>query len=64
MKTKEIKPIVEDKELINFHYKVKKDGIMLYGAGKFQDERLFLDKAKCTILFTELWKMLNNNEKK
>ena len=50
----------EDKELIQFHYKVKKDGIMLYGAGKFQDEKLFLDKAKCAILFTELWKMFKD----
>ena len=49
--------IVEKKQ-IYFPIKVTKDTITLYGAGKFQEEKLILDKAKAFLLFIELWKFL------
>jgi hypothetical protein len=47
------------KELIDFRYKIDSDNITLYGAGKFHEEKLVLDKTKSSLLFIELWKFLN-----
>ena len=50
----------DNKELVYFPIKVEKDFITLYGAGKFQEEKLVLDKTKASLLFIELWKFLEN----
>ena len=50
---------IVEKELIHFPYKIKKDKIILYGAGKFQEESLTLDRSKISILFVELYKFLH-----
>ena len=50
---------IVEKELIHFPYKIEKDKIILYGAGKFRDESLTLDKSKIAILFVELYKFLH-----
>ena len=50
---------IVEKELIHFPYKIKEDKIILYGAGKFQEESLTLDRSKISILFVELYKFLH-----
>ena len=49
----------DKKEIIDFSYKIDSDSITLYGAGKFHEEKLVLDKIKASLLFIELWKFLD-----
>jgi hypothetical protein len=46
------------KELVYFSCKTNKDSITLYGAGKFAEEKITLNKTQCSLLFIELWKFL------
>ena len=43
--------------------KIAKDSITIYGAGKFQEESLILDKVRASFLMMELWKFLNQDKK-
>ena len=43
--------------------KITKDSITIYGAGKFQEESLILDKVRASFLMMELWKFLNQDKK-
>ena len=45
-------------ESVYFNCKVDEESITLYGAGKFGEEKLVLDKTQCSLLFIELWKFL------
>ena len=47
-----------DKEIIEFRCKTDKSTITIFGAGKFGEEKLVLDKTKASLLFIELWKFL------
>lgn len=49
----------DKKELVHFPFQVDKDHITLYGAGKFAEEKLVLDRTKASLLFVELWKFLD-----
>ena len=55
----------EDKES-NLIYapksKIGKDTITIYGAGKFQEEKLVLDKIRASLLFIELIEFLELNK--
>lgn len=42
--------------------KITKDSITIYGAGKFQEESLILDKVRASFLAIELWKFLNQDK--
>lgn len=44
--------------------KITKDSITIYGAGKFGEESLILDKIKASFLITELWRFLNQDKNK
>ena len=50
------------KEIIEFKCKTTKDTVTVFGAGKFGEERLILDKFKASLLFIELWKFLELNQ--
>ena len=45
-------------EIIEFRCKATKDTVTVFGAGKFGEEKLVLDKTKASLLFIELWKFL------
>ena len=45
-------------EIIEFKCKTTKDTVTVFGAGKFGEERLILDRTKASLLFIELWKFL------
>lgn len=47
--------------LISSFIEVRKDSVILYGAGKFHEESLKLDRNQCNILFIELWKFVNQD---
>lgn len=54
------------KDLVYFSCKIDKDTLTLYGAGKFAEEKLILNRDQCRLLFIELWKFLkfdNNFDK-
>ena len=55
----------EDKES-NLIYapksKIDKDTITIYGAGKFKDEKLVLNKVRASFLFIELSEFLELNK--
>lgn len=53
----------KDSELVYFPFKVDKESITLFGAGKFKEEKLVLDKTKASLLFIELWKFLKFSKK-
>lgn len=55
--TKGFVTIVE-KELIHLPIEVKKDSIVIYGAGKFHEERLIINRGQAALLFVELYKFL------
>ena len=57
METKTSKP-----ELIDFSFNVNEEFITLFGAGKFKQEKIVLDKANASLLFVELWKFLKVNK--
>ena len=42
--------------------KMTKDSITIYGAGKFQEESLILNKVRASFLMVELWKFLNQDK--
>lgn len=42
--------------------KITKDSITIYGAGKFYEESLILNKVRASFLMIELWKFLNQNK--
>jgi len=39
--------------------KITNDSIIVYGAGKFGESALVLNKIRASILMIELWKFLN-----
>ena len=41
---------------------ITKDFITIYGAGKFQEESLILNKVRASFLMMELWIFLNQNK--
>lgn len=43
--------------------KIEKDIITIYGAGKFNEEKLILNKDRAIILMIELWKFLELDKK-
>ena len=43
--------------------KITKDSIVIYGAGKFYEESLILNKVRASFLMIELWKFLNQDKK-
>ena len=43
--------------------KITKDFITIYGAGKFGEESLILNKVRASFLMMELWKFLNQDKK-
>ena len=43
--------------------KITKDFITIYGAGKFGEESLILNKIRASFLIMELWKFLNQDKK-
>ncbi len=45
--------------LIHLHTEAKKDHIIIYGAGKFQEEKISLDRLQAAMLFVKLSKFLN-----
>lgn len=49
---------IVEKELIHLPIEVKKDSIVIYGAGKFHEERLIINKGQAVLLFVELYKFL------
>ena len=44
--------------------KITEDSITIYGAGKFQEESLILNKVRASFLMVELWKFLNQDKNK
>jgi hypothetical protein len=55
------KELTHSKQTIYFHKpKIDKKTITIYGAGKFGEERLILDKAKAMLLYIELHKFISN----
>ena len=49
----------QDKLIYVPESKITKDSITIYGAGKFGEESLILDKVRASFLMMELWKFLN-----
>lgn len=45
-------------EIIEFRCKSTKDTLTIFGAGKFGEERLIVNRTKASLLFVELWKFL------
>ena len=50
-----------DKEIIEFKCKTDKDTITVFGAGKFGEEKLVLDKTQAGLLLMELWEFIDCN---
>ena len=50
-----------DEEIIEFKCKTDKDTITVFGAGKFGEEKLILDKVRASLLLMELWKFIDCN---
>lgn len=50
-----------DEEIIEFRCKTTKDNITVFGAGKFGEEKLVLNKAQAGLLLMELWKFIDCN---
>ena len=49
------------KEIIEFRCKTAKDTVTVFGAGKFGEEKLALNKAQAGLLLMELWKFIDCN---
>ena len=50
------------KDSVYFSCDVGEDNITIYGAGKFAEEKLILNKTQCSLLFIELLKFLKVND--
>lgn len=50
--------VKEEPEAVFFSTKFNKETITLYGAGKFQEEKIVLNKTKASLLFIDLYKFL------
>ena len=50
-----------DEEIIEFRCKTDKDTITVFGAGKFGEEKLVLNKAQASLLLMKLWEFIDCN---
>ena len=50
-----------DEEIIEFRCKTDKDTITVFGAGKFGEEKLVLNKAQAILLLMKLWAFIDCN---
>ena len=50
-----------DEEIIEFRCKSAEDTITVFGAGKFGEEKLVLNKAQASLLLMKLWKFIDCN---
>ena len=50
-----------DEEIIEFRCKTDKNTITVFGAGKFREEKLILNKIHASLLLMELWKFVDCN---
>ena len=50
-----------DEEIIEFKCKTDKDTITVFGAGKFGEEKLVLNKAQAGLLLMKLWEFIDCN---
>ena len=50
-----------DEEIIEFKCKTTKDTITVFGAGKFREEKLVLNKAQAGLLLMKLWEFIDCN---
>ena len=50
-----------DEEIIEFKCKTDKDTITVFGAGKFGEEKLVLNKAQASLLLMKLWEFIDCN---
>lgn len=48
-------------EIIEFRCKTTKDTVTVFGAGKFGEEKLVLNKAQDSLLLMKLWKFIDCN---
>ena len=50
-----------DEEIIEFRCKTDKNTITVFGAGKFGEEKLILNKAQAGLLLMKLWEFIDCN---
>jgi hypothetical protein len=50
---------MENKKIVYMPIKRDGDRLVLYGAGKFKEASLSLDKKQASLLFAELWSFLD-----
>jgi imidazoleglycerol phosphate synthase glutamine amidotransferase subunit HisH len=54
---------MENNIIIQPHVVEKNDSIIIYGAGKFRETHLTLSKTQALLLYVELHKILNKDER-